>query len=110
MSAALWLFITLGVSNQSSKGCYTSHPADGVLGIRGRHSNDDYNCVIIPQAIQKEASELLKQQAVQIQTWTHFIGNLVATKPAVPLGLLHFQALQDLKIQALHHGPTTYQL
>ena len=54
-------------------------------------------------AIQKEASQLLSAGSIQIRTLAHFIGALVATKPAVPLGPLHFQALQDLTTQTLIH-------
>ena len=41
-------------------------------------------------AIQKEASQILSAGSIQIRTLAHFIGTLVATKPAVPLGPLHF--------------------
>ena len=64
--------------------------------------------MITIEAIQKEASQLLTQESVQIETLVHFIGTIVATKPAIPLGALHFHALQDLKTQALHCGPTMH--
>ena len=60
-------------------------------------------------AIQKEASQILSAGSIQIRTLAHFIGTLVATKPAVPLGPLHFRALQDLKTQALICHQATYQ-
>ena len=41
-------------------------------------------------AIQKEASQILSAGSIQIRTLAHFIGTLVATKPAMPLGPLHF--------------------
>ena len=37
-------------------------------------------------------------ESVQIETLAQFIGTLVATKPAVPLGPLHFRALQQCEI------------
>ena len=46
---------------------------------------------------------------MQIETLAQFIGTLVATKPAVPLGPLHFRALQHVKSQALNHQAATYQ-
>ena len=55
------------------------------------------------EAIQKEAARLLEMESVQIETLAQFIGTLVATKPAVPLGPLHFRALQHVKSQALNH-------
>ena len=60
-------------------------------------------------AIQKEASQLLSAGSIQIRTLAHFIVTLVATKPVVPLGPLHFQALQDLKTPALICHQATYQ-
>ena len=59
--------------------------------------------------IQKEASQILSAGSIQIRTLAHFIGTLVATKPAMPLGPFHFRALQDLKTQALICHQSTYQ-
>ena len=42
-------------------------------------------------------------------TLAHFNGTIVATKPVAPLVPLHFQALQDLKTQALIGHEATYQ-
>ena len=59
--------------------------------------------------IQKEARHLLSLDAVQMRTLAHFIGTLVATRPAVPMGALHYRALQDLKIRTLHQS-SSYQM
>jgi len=61
------------------------------------------------EAIQKEAPRLLQSETVQTRILACFTSTLVATKPAVPLALLHFQALQDLKDQALYQYQTSYQ-
>ena len=44
-----------------------------------------------------------------MRTLAHFIGTLVVTRPAVPTGALHYRALQDLKIRALHQS-SSYQM
>ena len=59
-------------------------------------------------SIQKEATHLLSLDTVQVRTFAHFIGPLVATRPAVPTGSLHYRALQDLKIKTLHQS-SSYQ-
>ena len=59
--------------------------------------------------IQKETSQLLSAGNIQIMTLAHFNGTIVATKPVAPLVPLHFQALQDLKTQALIGHEATYQ-
>ena len=59
-------------------------------------------------SIQKEATHLLSLDTVQVRTFAHFIGTLVATRPAVPTGPLQYRALQDLKIKTLHQS-SSYQ-
>ena len=60
-------------------------------------------------SIQKEATHLLSLDTVQVRTFVHFISTLVATRPAVPTGPLHYRALQDLKIKTLHQS-SSYQV
>ena len=58
--------------------------------------------------IQRDTLQLLTMKHVQIKTLAHFIGTLVATKPAIPLSHLHFRGLQDMKIQTLHQHQASY--
>ena len=55
--------------------------------------------------IQKEASHLLSLDRIPMRTLACFIGTLVATKPAVWTGPLHYRALQDMKIRSLRQHP-----
>ena len=58
------------------------------------------------QAIQKAALQLLHQEPMLVKDLAQMIGMLVATKPAVHTGALHYCTLQDLKIQALRRHPS----
>jgi len=57
-------------------------------------------------SIQKEVSHFLSLERVPFRDLACLIGTLVATKPAVWTGPLHYRALQDLKIQALCQNPS----
>ena len=85
----------------------------GIPGIYDKHTEHDHHSTItLPSQkihpIQKEATHL-SLDAVQVRTLAHFIGTLVATRPAVPTGPLHYRALQDLKIKALCQS-SSYQV
>ena len=52
--------------------------------------------------IGKEATGMMSMRTVLLKKLAHFIGMLVTAKLAVPTALLHFHALQHLKISSLH--------
>jgi len=56
------------------------------------------------KAIQKEATNIIIVGTLQLRILSHFIGTLVATKMAVTIAPLYFQALQHLKISLSSDG------
>ena len=110
LSTVLQLFTALGFLINYPKSIM--HPTQRLEFLRFVVDTKTMRIALPPhkiEVIQKEASQLLSVGKTQIKTLAHFIGTLVATKPAVPLGPLHFRALQDLKTQALICHQATYQ-
>ena len=110
LSTALWLFTALDFIVNIPE-CVTVPTR--CLEFLGFVINTQTITIALPQqkmhSIQKEAMHLLSLDAVQMRTLAHFIGTLVATKPAVPLGPLNYHVLQDLKIRTLHQS-SSYQM
>ena len=87
------------------KECISTNPVSVIPGICDKHTENDHR---LPSqkihSIQKKATHLLSLDAVQVRTLAHFIGTLVATRPAVSTEPLYYRALQDLKIKTLHQS------
>ena len=110
LSTAMWLFAALGFIINIPKSVTVPTQCLEFLGFV---INTQTMTIALPSqkihSIQKEAVHLLSLDAVQMRTLAHFIGTLVATRPAVPTGPLHYRALQDLKIRTLHQS-SSYQM
>ena len=102
LSTVIWLFISLGFLISIPKSVTTpSH----CLEFLGFMVDTESMTISLPihkvQTIQKAAAQLLHQEPMIVKDLAQMIGMLVATKPAVHTGALHYHSLQDLKIQAL---------
>ena len=110
LSIALWLFIVLGFIINTPKSVTVS--TQGLEFPRLAINTQNMTIALPSQkihSIQKVVTQLLSLDAVQVSTLAHFIGTLVATRPAVPTGPLHYHALQDLKIKSLNQS-SSYQV
>ena len=106
LSTAIWLLTSLGflINIPKSITAPTCH-----LEFLGFIVDTDNMVISLPahklHCIQKEASHLLSLDRIPMRTLACFIGTLVATKPAVWTGPLHYRALQDMKIRSLRQHP-----
>ena len=102
LSTALWLFTSLGFLINIPKSITTPICRLEFLGFI---VDTETMTISLPthkiHAIQKEVSRLLSLKKVPVRDLACLIGTLVATKPAVWTGSLHYRALQDLKIRSL---------
>ena len=109
LSTALWLFVALGFIVNIPKSVTVPTQCLEFLGFV---INTQNMTITLPSQkihpIQKEATHL-SLDVVQVRTLAHFIGTLVATRPVVPTGPLHYRALQDLKIKTLRKS-SSYQV
>ena len=107
LSTALWLFTSLGFLINISKSITTPICCLEFLGFI---VDTETMTISLPihkiHAIQKEVSRLLSLKKVPVRDLACLIGTLVATKPAVWTGSLHYRALQDLKIRSLRQHPS----
>ena len=107
LSTVIWLFISLGFLINIPKSVTTPSHCLEVLGFMVDTESITISLPIHKvQAIQKVAAQLLHQEPIIVKDLAQMIGVLVATKPAVHTGALHYRALQDLKIQALRRHPS----
>ena len=101
LSTALWLFISLGFLINIPKSITAPTCRLEFLGFVV-----DTEAMTISSSlpthkfhsIQREVSRLLSLERVPVKDLACLIGTLVATKPAVWTGPLHYRALQDLKV------------
>ena len=106
LSTAIWLLSSLGflINIPKSITAPTCH-----LEFLGFIVDTDNMVISLPAhklyCIQKEASHLLSLERIPMRTLACFIGTLVATKPAVWTGPLHYRALQNMKIRSLCQHP-----
>ncbi|XP_065902073.1 uncharacterized protein [Dysidea avara] len=106
LSTAIWLLTSLGflINIPKSITAPTCH-----LEFLGFIVDTDNMVISLPahklHCIQKKASHLLSLDRIPMRTLACFIGTLVATKPAVWTGPLHYRALQDMKIRSLRQHP-----
>ena len=107
LSTALWLFTSLGFLINIPKSITTPICHLEFLGFK---VDMETMMISLPthkiHAIQKEVSRLLSLKKVPVRDLACLIGTLVATKPAVWTGSLHYRALQDLKIRSLWQHPS----
>ena len=107
LSTALWLFTSLGFLINIPKSITTPICRLEFLGFI---VDTETMTISLPthkiRAIQKEVSRLLSLKKVPVRDLACLIGTLVATKPAVWTGSLHYRALQDLKIRSLRQHPS----
>ena len=100
LSTTIWLFTSLGFVINIAKSIIVPTCQLGFI------VSTETMSISLPahklNSIQKEPSRLLLLERVPLKTLACFIGMLVATKPAVWTGSLHYRALQDLKIRSLH--------
>ena len=106
LSTTIWLLTSLGFLINIPKSITTPTCHLEFLGF----VVDTENMVIsLPthklHSIQKDVSHLLALDRVPMKALACLIGTLVATKPAIWIGPLHYRALQDLKIRSLRQHP-----
>ena len=93
-----------GISNKYLKVHNNPNLSSGVSGIYIEHTF--FLPVYKMRSILKEASHFLSSESVSIKALVCFIGMLVATKPTMWIGPLHYLALWDVNIQSLHWHPS----
>ena len=109
LSTVFWLFTALGFLINLPKSI--TEPTQSIEFLGFVIDSAQMTVTLPPhkvESIQKEASQILTLETVQIKTLAHLIGTLVATKPAIPLAPLHFHSLQDLKVQTLRCHKASY--
>ena len=109
LSTVFWLFTALGFLINLPKSI--TEPTQSIEFLGFVIDSAQMTVTLPPhkvESIQKEASQILTLETVQIKTLGHLIGTLVATKPAIPLAPLHFRSLQDLKVQTLRCHKASY--
>ena len=106
LSTAIWLLTSLGFVINIPKSIIIPTCQLEFLKIT---VNTETMSISLPvhklNPTQKEASRLLLGR-VPVKNLAYVIGMLVATKPAVWTGSLHYHSLQDLKIRSLHQSPS----
>ena len=110
LSAALWLIVALDFIINIPKS--VTVPTLYLEFLRFVINTQNMTIALPSQKIHsilKEATHLLSLDAVQVRTLAHFIGTMVATRPAVPTEPLYYHALQDLKIKTLQES-SSYQV
>ena len=107
LSTALWLFTSLGFLINIPKSITAPICCLEFLGFV---VDTETMTISLPthklHSIQREISCLLSLRKVPVRNLACLIVTLVATKPAVWTGPLHYRALQDLKIQSLQQHPS----
>ena len=103
LSTAIWLFSNLGFLINIAKSITTPTCCLEFLGFV---VDTKAMTVSLPthkiHTIMKDVTRLLQKEWISVRDLAGLIGTLVATRPAVWTGPLHYRALQDLKIQVLH--------
>ena len=102
LSTAIWLLSSLGFLINIPKSITTP---TCLLEFLGFVVDTEAMTISLPthkiSAIMKDVTRLLQSELLPVRDLACLIGTLVATRPAVWTGPLHYRALQDLKIQTL---------
>ena len=103
LATILWLFTALRFIVNLSKSVLVPTTQLDFLGFL---IDSNTMSIALPPAkiaeILKDTSRLLQQPSVLTKALACILGKLAATKPAVPTALLHYRALQSVKIAAIH--------